>query len=227
MKYLVLNHIPRCGGSSLKRSFFEAYKTNDYFSPYPAYISEYTHNNICLYEQPELMRAIHPETILFIDHSKSFFVEESFNLDLADTYRVLTIRHPLKRIISHICYFYKRPVEQLPVKIIKEYLQQFGNLTLEYLTDFKYVGRSTQEKLHIAMSIILEYNFIFQVEKQKLMEEFNSTNPFRLQLANYHINRATISSTNTDQLPQQLKNLIYEYIKPEIQLLENFYEMDL
>ena len=224
---LIINHIPRCGGSSLRKSFFQAYKYHKYFNNYPAFIPDYTHNSISLYENPQLIRAIHKETKLFIDHSPAFFLEKYFKLDIEKTYRVITLRNPVNRLISHIEFFYDQPIEQLDTSIIKAFINRFGHLTIEYLTNGndEYKNKSLQEKLVLSASILTEYNFIFKVEEQKLMEDFNTTNPFEIHLSNFHINRSKIS--NIKNISQKIKNVIYANIKKEIKLLENYYDLDL
>jgi hypothetical protein len=224
-KYLVLNHIPRCGGSSLRKSIYDGIKKNLHFQQGPTYISDHTHSNICLYEKPHLIQSIHPETLLFVDHSPSFFIEDNFNLPIDYTYRILTLRNPLSRIISHVHYFYEQNIDSIPENLLKNYLEQFGNLTITFLTKCRYPDLSIQEQYLEAKTIIKEYQFYFKVEDQKLCEIFNSTNPFELHIPNYHLNRSSLGSTIS--INQKTKNIIYDKIKLEIKLLERYYEMDL
>jgi hypothetical protein len=224
-KYLVLNHIPRCGGSSLKKSIYDGIKNNAYFQQTPAYISEYTHSNICLYEKPHLIEAIHGDTLLFIDHSPTFFIENNFKLPIENTYRILTLRNPVSRIISHIHFFYTTHINHITKDILINYLEQFGNLTIDYLTKCQFPDIPLQQKYKEAKKIIEDYQFYFQVEKQKLCEIFNSSNPFELHIPNYHINRSLVNTMA--EINPKVKNIIYSTIKPEIKLLEKYYEMDL
>jgi hypothetical protein len=224
-KYLVLNHIPRCGGSSLRKSIYDGIKNNFRFQQAPAYISDYTHSNICLYEKPYLIESIHPDTLLFIDHSPSFFIEDNFKIPIDDTYRILTLRNPLSRIISHIHYFYGHHIDFISENILKNHLEQFGNLTISFLTKCRYPDLSIQKQYKEAKKIIKDYQFYFKVEDQKLCEVFNSTNPFELHIPNYHINRSAIDTKVN--INQKTKNIIYENIKLEIKLLERYYEMDI
>jgi len=224
-KYLILNHIPRCGGSSLRKSIYDGIKNNSHFRHDPAYISDHTHSNICLYEKPQLIEAIHPETLLFIDHSPAFFLEDNFNLPISDTYRIITLRNPLSRIISHIHFFYEQHIDTIPDNILINYLKQFGNLTIHFLTKYQYPNLSLQQQYKEAKNILKDYQFYFQVENQKLCEVFNSSNPFELHIPNYHINRSSIDSTI--KINQITKNIIYNEIKLEIKLLEKYYEVDL
>jgi|LakMenE01Jun11ns_1017448.scaffolds.fasta_scaffold9907933_2 hypothetical protein len=226
-KYLVLNHIPRCGGSSLKKSIYDGIKDNVYFQQAPAYISEHTHSNICLYEKPHLIEAIHTDTLLFVDHSPTFFIENSFKLPIEDTYRILTLRNPISRIISHIHFFYNIHINNIAEDVLINYLEQFGNLTIDYLTKCKFLDISLEQKYKEAKKIINDYQFCFQVEKQKLCEIFNSSNPFELHIPNYHINRSTIDNIIEIEISPKIKNIIYSTIKLEIKLLEKYYEMDL
>jgi hypothetical protein len=224
-KYLILNHIPRCGGSSFRKSIYEGIKSNSYFQQSPAYISQYTHANICLYEQPHLFDAIHPNTLLFIDHSPTFCIEDYFNINLSEAYRVLTLRHPVSRIISHIHFFYGRHIDSLSPVILKNYLNRYGHLTIDYLTTYKYKDKSLNEKFSLAKSIIKDYQFYFKIEDQKLCEIFNDTNPFELHIPNYHLNASPVDSLL--EITHSVKNIIHNQAKLEIQLLEDYYEMDI
>jgi len=220
-----MNHIPRCGGSSLRKSIYEAAKTNIYFDKWPAYISEFTHAGICLYDQPHLIEAIHPHTLIFIDHSPAFFLEDTFKIQISDTYRILTLRNPLSRIVSHIHYFYNRHIDTLSEIVLKNYLEKFGHLTIWYLTEYINKHKSLTDKYEIAKKAIKDYQFYFQVENQQLCEAFNDLNPFQLHIPNYHINHSPIDSSLT--ISQATKNLIYKYIALEIKLLEDYYEMEI
>lgn len=223
-KYLILNHIPRCGGSSLRKSFFEAASSNQYFNRYPIYVSSYSHNNISLYNTPELVPAIHQDTLLFIDHSPFSFIERAFNLENSLVYRITTLRNPLSRIISHINFFYNQPLDSITQTVLDFVLDTVGHLTIYYLTRAtSHQYKSLTEKTKIASSILKdEYHFIFKVEEQKLLETFNDNNPFNLQLENYHINQSSgIYNVNT-----KIQNYIYKKIKNEYKLLENFYDLD-
>ena len=223
-KYLILNHIPRCGGSSIRKSIYNAIKTNNHFSQAPYYISEFSHANICLYDQPHLIEAIHPETLLFIDHSPSFFLEDIFKIPIDQTYRILTLREPLSRIVSHIHYFYNRHIDTLSEIILKNYLEKFGHMTIWYLTQHKHSNESLTKKYKIAKKTIKDYQFYFKVEDQKLCELFNDTNPFQLHIPNYHINHSPVDSSLP--ISQPIKNFIYKHIPLEIKLLEAYYEME-
>lgn len=224
-KYLILNHIPRCGGSSLRKSINEGIQNNAYFRQGPHYISQYSHANICLYEQPHLIEAINPETLLFVDHSPTYCIEDFFKISTDNAYRILTLRSPLSRIVSHIHFFYNKHIDELSNIVIKNYLQRFGNITIEYLTKYKYSDKSLVEKFRIAKSIIKDYQFLFKLEDQKLYEIFNSSNPFELHIPNYHINKSPIDSSI--KISQNTKNYIQKNINKEIKLLEEYYEMDL
>lgn len=224
-KYLILNHIPRCGGSSLKNGIFYDIKNNQYFNQAPIYISGYTHGNISLYEQSHLMEAIHPETVMFIDQSPAFFIEDTFNLQLDDSYRILTLREPLSRIVSHIHFFYGRHIDTLSETILTDYLKKFGHSTISHLTKYKYQDKSLSQQYEEAKNIIKNYQFHFKVENQKLCEIFNSSNPFELHIKNYHINQSPVDSTLN--VSQKTKNIIYNEIQLEIKLLETYYAMDL
>lgn len=222
-KYLVLNHIPRCGGTSLKKSFFEAAKTNQYFRTYPIYISGFTHNEICLYRQQNLIDAIHEKTLMFIDHSPDNFIQDSFELEHDLVYKILTLRNPIDRLISHISFFHNKDINSISKSLLGTLIQEYGQLTISFLTDYTHSSFDITDKLIIAKEKIQEYNFIFKVEEQKLCEIFNDDNPFALQLPNYHLQR----SNRNYNIKQNIKNYIYKYIKQEIELLEPYYEMDL
>jgi hypothetical protein len=224
-KYLILNHIPRCGGSSLKLGIYNAVRNNKYFQQAPYYISQYSHANICLYEKPHLIEAIHPETLLFADHSPAFYIEDQFKIDISMAYRILTIRNPVSRIISHIHFFYNKHINDLSEAVLNNYLNRFGHITIDYLTNYLNSQKSLNDRFKLAKSVIKKYHFIFQVEKQKLCETFNDTNPFELHIENHHANTSPIDSLL--EVDQNIKNIIYDHSKLEVKLLEDYYEMDL
>jgi hypothetical protein len=98
-------------------------------------------------------------------------------------------------------------------------------MTIEYLTNVKYKEKSLKEKYEIAIEELKKYNFIFQVENQKLCEIFNDSNPFQLHITNHHMNRSPVDSDSI--IGDKVKNIICNKIKYEIQLLQNFYNTDL
>ena len=216
-----MNHIPRCGGSSIRKSFYDAYKNHKYFGKCPAYISEYTHNNISLYHNPELIIAIHPKTTIFIDHSYSLFIENNFNLPIHETYRILTIRNPIDRILSHMFYFYKQDIDNLSKIVVNKFIADFGNLTIDYLTKYKYTTESLKTRFNKARKELESYNFIFKTEEQILIEDFNTNNPFELHLENNHIQRTKIEYRKN--ISKKVIDHIKQNIPLEIKLLENYY----
>lgn len=224
-KYLIINHIPRCGGSSLRKSFYEASKNNNYFNQYPIYIAGYTHEDVCLFDDPYLVKAIHKHTLLYFDHSPHLYIEKTFGIDTKDSYKILTLRNPVDRFVSHIHYFQKIHINNLSKETIERYISRFGHCTIQQLTNFTHKDKSLKQRLIISQSVIKEYQFIFQLEDQKLSEIFTDNNPFGLRLPNFHINRSSIDQEI--KISQYVKNIIYKNMPLEIKLLENYYEMDL
>lgn len=221
--HLIFNHIPKCAGVSLRQSLYNACINHDYFSKVPIYISDYSHNNICLQQNTNLVAAIHPETRLFFDHSQSYFFESNFNINVNSAYRIISIRNPIERLISHINFFDNILITQCSYKTIKEKILQYGNLTIKYLTQYKYESQNLDQEtlFNIAVEELLKYNFIFQKEKMsKNIEEFNVANPFGLVLEEKHNN---ISKIQIQDISSQKLSYIKSLMQFEILLLKNYY----
>ena len=222
-KYIVLNHIPKCAGSSLRNSFYAAVKNNDYFSKTNNYISMLTHGNICLHLDQSCVKAIHEDTRLFIDHSISYFIEDSFNLQIKEVYRILTIRNPISRFISHCLFFEKKHPREFSFEELDFFTKKFGNLTIETLTNHKHKKEKIETKFEIAKQEIKKYDFIFVQEKfEYSINEFNSTNPFNLNLDLQNAQH-NIRHTNKDLLEDNLRKYLEEKLFLEIDLLKNYY----
>jgi hypothetical protein len=222
--HIVFNHVPKCGGSSLRHMFYEACIKNDYFIKNPMYIPLCTHNNICLEEKPEFIETIHEHTKIFFDHSKTYFFEETFNLDIKNTYRILNIRNPIERFISHLYFFDKLFPHQCSYQTLKNKTKQYGNTIISYLTNYKYGEQNldVETKYHLAKEELKKYNFIFNLNKfNQSISEFNLNNPFNLVLEEKHINNSTISKIDISK--KTLIN-IKHLIQYEILLLKDFYE---
>jgi len=221
--HLVFNHIPKCAGSSLRQSLYNACSNHDYFSKVPIYISNYSHNNICLQENINLISAIHPETRLFFDHSHTYFFESNFNININSTYRILSIRNPITRLISHIKFFDNILITQCSYKTIKEKIMDYGNLTIKYLTLYKYNHQNldTETLFNLAIDELSKYNFIFQKEKISTnIQEFNISNPFGLVLQEEYNN---VSKTQEYEISNQKLSYIKSLLQFEILLLKNYY----
>ena len=215
--------MPKCAGSSLRYAFYEASKKNDYFSRTNNYISMFTHGNICLHLDQPCIKAIHEDTKLFIDHSISYFIEDAFNLEIEEVYRILTVRHPISRFISHCLFFEKKHPKELNFKELDFLICEFGNLTIKMLTEQRYDREKTIETQHkIAKQEIEKYDFIFVQEKlADSIKEFNSTNPFNLNLENVEHN---VNSKKEDFLIEDnLREYLEEKLSLEIDLLKNYY----
>jgi hypothetical protein len=222
--HIVFNHVPKCGGSSLRYMFYEACIKNDYFIKNPMYIPLCTHNNICLQEKPEFIEIIHENTKIFFDHSRSYFFEQKFNLNIENTYRILNIRNPIERFISHLYFFDRLFPNQCSYETLKSKTKEYGNCVLHYLIYYIYGQQKLDEetKYNIAKEELKKYNFIFNLNKFKQsISEFNLNNPFNLVLEEKHINNSTIPKIDISK--KTLLN-IKHLIQYEILLLKDFYE---
>lgn len=222
--HIVFNHVPKCGGSSLRHMFYEACIKSDYFVQNPMYIPLCTHNNICLEEKPEFIQTIHENTKIFFDHSKIYFLEETFNLDIKNTYRILNIRNPIERFISHLYFFDRLFPDQCSYESLKNKTKEYGNCVLHYLISYTYRQQKLdiETKYNIAKEELKKYNFIFNLNKfNQCILEFNLNNPFNLYLEEKHINDSNISKINISK--KTLIN-IKHLIQYEILLLKDFYE---
>ena len=214
-KYLILNHIPRCGGSSLRNAFYEATFGKKKFLPY---ISSKTHGNICLSETPELAKAIHKKTNIFIDHSDSGFIEKSFGLEDENVYKILTIRDPVDRFISHVHFFCDKKITKMHDSELDESINQFGRVFSNKLS--RHMNpKSIEESISIATKILDSYDFIFKTEDKNCYERFNDTNPLGVFLQKVEINQSKIE----ENIPDNTKQYIRDKLSSEYQVLDKYY----
>lgn len=222
--HIVFNHIPRCGGSSLRYMFFDACTQNNYFIKNPMYISEYTHNNLCLEQSPQFIETINENTKIFFDHSRSYFFETIFKLNISNTYRIINIRNPIEKFISHLYFFDKLFPDQCSYQTLKNKINQYGHDVINYLTYYNYKEQylDIETRYNIAKEELKKYNFIFNLNKFKdSITKFNEQNPFNLQLQEQHINNSNIDKTKISK--KTLLN-IKHLIQYEILLLKDLYE---
>ena len=180
-----------------------------------------THGNICLHLDQPCVKAIHEDTKLFIDHSISYFIEDSFNLQIKEVYRILTIRNPISRFISHCLFFEKKHPKELSTEELDYFIRQFGNLTIETLTSHKHKEEKIETKYEIAKQEIGKYDFIFVQERfEDSIKEFNSTNPFNLELEN---TKQNVNPNNKELLEDDIRKYLEEKLFLEIDLLKNHY----
>jgi hypothetical protein len=212
--------VAKCAGSSLRHSFHDAFKENEYFSNNPTYISMLTHGNISLHRDMCCIKAIHKGTKAFIDHSYANFIEDQFNLKQEETYRIFTIRNPISRFISHCLFFEKKHPKDLKIDELNSFISKFGHETMNMLCGYE--DKSLEEKFEIAKEEIKKYNFIFIQEKmQTCIDRFNQINPFSLKLKNVYNN---IKNKKEDlKINENLKNYLEKKLKLELDLIENFY----
>ena len=221
--YIVFNHIPKCGGSSLREMFYNACLSHELFSKCQLFISSYTHENICLQEHREAIYVLHKQTKVFFDHSHAYFFEDTFNLDISKTFRIINIRNPIHRFISHMYFFDRISPEQCSYKVLKQKVKQYGLVYIDYLTLQKYNQQKLdlETRLNIAKEELEKYSFVFILEKfRDCVEQFNITNPFELRLEEKHINES--NGKNLKLSKRTLYN-IKKLIEPDIILLKDFY----
>lgn len=221
--HIVFNHVPKCAGSSLRYMFYEACLNNETFSKHPMYIPLCTHENICLQERADVINIIHKNSKIFFDHSYAHFLEDTFNLNINSTYRIINIRNPIFRFISHMYFFDKISPEQCSYKILKLKTQEYGTVVINYLTQSRYKnqGLDIETKLNIAKAELEQYNFIFVLENFKdCIQQFNESNPFSLTLQEQRIN---LSDSNNLKISKKVLYNIKKLIEPEIILLKDFY----
>ena len=225
--HIVFTHIPRCGGTSLKQSLYNNIIKNDKLNTKRIYIAGVTHGNISVYHNPELIPAIHHDTTIFMDHSPYNTIEKIFNIDYSSIYRIIAIRNPIDRIISHAKHFYGLTESTTDMKaILDKTIKVAGFCTLEYLTlCTEYDEYDIPDKIKISSDIIKnEYHALFNLTdpSSSTIDDFNANNPFKIKLELVHLN-----SSNMFDFGSEVRNYIYERIKPECQLLEEFIEIDI
>jgi hypothetical protein len=216
--HLVLNHLPKCAGSSLRHSFYEACKNNTYFSEHNIYISMLTHGNISLHRDKECIPAIHKGTKMFIDHSITNFIEDKFLLNYEKTYRIFTMRDPIKRFISHSLFFEKKHPNDLDTEELDRFIFKFGFSAIEMLSNYLYNKETIENKLEIAKKEVKKYNFIFFQETfEECINNFNALNPFSLKLSNVKNN---LSNNDDVKLKKNIEKYLENNLKFEIELYE-------
>jgi hypothetical protein len=224
-QYMIVTHIPRCGGSSFRYSLNEALIDNEYFHDKHKYISGFTHGNICLSERPYLIDAIHQNTVLFFDHSYAQTFERLRNLSDDKVYKILLIRDPINRFVSCLKFFYNIDLTAIDntraFEQIDKLIPLLQNATIKYLTHYLDPGPSTI--IDIAKKQLKSYDMIIRQENPEDILTFNDTNPFSLDIkTKYHINS---SHTDYESLNPDIKNTIYSYMKQDYEILEEYYSI--
>jgi len=205
--YFILNHIPKCAGSSLRKAIFTDCTTNteNHFYGNVLYISTITHGNINI--ENHGIECLSKQTRVFVDHSRYGFVEEKFNIKPETAYRCLTIRNPIDRIISHNNFFSQIDVDQLlnDDQSFKKLIAICGNILSFYMRE-----ESVIERLN-------SYDFIFDAShQQQSIDRFNSENPYRFNLENIYTNKTSEDTKKT--YPVELINKITQSIPYEIEI---------
>lgn len=216
-KYLVFNHIPKCGGTSFREMFYDACRKKDnFFFNKPIYISSFTHDNMMLNNLN--IKILSPDTKLFIDHNKYHIIEDLFNISDNQCYRITCIREPVSRILSHNSFFTKIPVESLlnDQHSFDRLINTCGKLLMWYATPNS--KQNIKNRYELAYDIYKNnYNFIFRLENLITdIDTFNQMNPFNLKLCYKHSN----INKKKENYPYQLIEKIKLSIEDEIKLYE-------
>lgn len=229
MKYqrFIYNHIPKCGGSSFRDMLHNACTTNNgnFFFRKPIYISTVTHNNISIDEidQDTVKKIIHPNTCLFIDHSKYNTIEKIFNIPENICYRSTCVREPISRILSHNDFFVKIPVESLlnDESELDRLIKVCGKLMMWYATPHS--NDTDTNRYNLAKTIYkTKYKFIFCLENiDNDINHFNQINPFGLKLNKLYRNINQNKQSYSEELIDKIKSKIPE----EIELYNSILEM--
>lgn len=205
--YFVLNHVPKCAGTSLRRSIFKDCSTNpdNHFYGNCIYVSTITHSNICI--EKDGIGCLSNQTRVFVDHSRYGVIEKLFGLNDIDVYTCLTIRNPIDRILSHNNFFTDISTEKLLTdeESFRKLITICGNIIQHYM-----LYENIMEKINT-------YDFIFNATNQEQsIEKFNDMNPYRFKLDNVYTN-----VTNKDKkknYPEELITKIQKAIPKEIDL---------
>lgn len=199
--YIVVNHVPKCAGSSLRRAFYDAVVLNpdNYFFGKVLYISTITHGNTCI--ETDGSNFISDQTRLFIDHSKCNKIEEALNINPNKCYKILTIRDPISRIISHNNFFCRFDTEELlnNEELFNKLIGICGNLICNY-----------------SKNDLEQYDFIFNCSDfNRSVGIFNSINPYDLKLSTVRTNCTpyTMKQYYSDILLDRIRQAIPEEIE--------------
>lgn len=207
--FFIFNHIPKCGGTSLRRSIFDGCtrNANNYFFNKSIYISTITHANICV--DSDGIGCLSTQTRLFVDHSKYMSIEKAFGIDPHKVYRCITIRNPIDRIISHNNFFSNISVEELITdeNVFNKFISICGNLMQNY----------TAMGITDSLEIFKKYDFVFNASDSEIsIQKFNQTNPYGFFLQNLYQNQT--KKENKLEYPKELVSKIEDRIESEIQL---------
>lgn len=221
-KYLVFNHVPKCAGTSIRHMIYQAC-LNSKLAGCPLYIPPYTHENICLQERPESVDIISKNSRVFMDHSYAYFFEDYFNLDVSNTYRIINIRHPVDRFISHMLFFDKLHPECCSYKDLVTKTSQYGFILINYLTLTRYATQDLdiETRYKIAETELSKYDWVFKQEDLVTsISEFNQNNPFDLTLEEVSLNK---SEHENIEISRRRLSDIEKLLKLEIDLLRDYY----
>ena len=178
-----------------------------------------THGNISLHRNKDCIPAIHKGTKMFIDHSTTNFIEDKFSLNYEKTYRIFTMRNPIKRFISHSLFFEKKHPNDLTKEEFDCFILKFGFVGIEMLTDYLHKKETIEKKLEIAKKEVEKYNFIFFQETfEECINNFNELNPFSLKLSNIKNN---LSNNDDFKVKKHIEKYLENNLKFEIELYES------
>jgi hypothetical protein len=110
--------------------------------------------------------------------------------------------------------------DQVSGEVLEKLINEFGFVTVNYLTLFEHPEKSLRERAAIAMEEIKKYQFFFIQERfGDSIEKFNQENPFDILLANRHDNRLTAPKDHAIGAP--LRKYLEERLALEIDLVRS------
>jgi len=171
------------------------------------------------------MDIISKNSRVFVDHSYAYFFEDYFNLDVSSTYRIINIRHPVDRFISHMLFFDKLHPECCSYKDLVAKTSQYGFIFINYLTLTRYATQDLdiETRYKIAQEELLKYDLVFKQEDLVTsISEFNQNNPFNLTLEEVSLNKSEYANI---EISRRRLSDIEKLLKLEIDLLRDYYPL--
>ena len=180
---IVYTHIPKCGGTSLRKFFAQAAVQsnldldNEVFIPGCHGLEN--DKNLSQLSEEEITSLKSKKLRLMANHSKYGQISK-IGISLSRPYHLTVLRHPVARFISHYNFFYYKlgyegcanmTLDELPEQQCQKLLNTLANLQTSYLSNIhhkKIVGMTNILK-------IAKYNLLFEFDHVGIVENIDAT----------------------------------------------------